>query len=68
MKINLENSAYSTFKLDEQKLGEAECQNCGKMVQIILPFYGCVFCVDCQGESYVTADASEFKPRISYTK
>lgn len=38
------------------------CQNCGKLVHICLPFYGCVFCDECmEGESYrYTATAKEF--------
>jgi len=31
----------------EKLLGQAPCQNCGKMVTIMLPFLGCVFCGDC---------------------
>ena len=43
---------------------EVLCQNCGKPVWVILPFYGCVFCSDCmQSQSYETADAPEFKDR-----
>lgn len=31
----------------ERTLGEVPCQNCGKMVTVLLPFIGCVFCGDC---------------------
>lgn len=44
---------------------ELPCQNCGKLVWVTLPFYGCVFCSDCmKGESYETADAPEFKRKF----
>ena len=43
---------------------EIPCQNCGKLVLVAVPFYGCVFCSECmQGESYETADAPEFKEK-----
>ena len=43
------------------------CQNCGELVEVCLPFYGCVFCSECKrGESYETADAPEFKKKIEW--
>ena len=46
---------------------EIPCQNCGKLVSVILPFYGCVFCDECaKGQSYEAADAPEFKEKIKY--
>ena len=45
-------SSYDWFSKQERTLGEAPCQNCGKMVTIMLPFVGCVFCEDCaRGDS-----------------
>ena len=45
----MEETNGSSFYTCEQEiaLGEAPCQNCGKMVAIMLPFIGCVFCEDC---------------------
>ena len=46
---------------------ELPCQNCGKLVMVAIPFYGCIFCDECMKfQSYETADASEFKERYSY--
>lgn len=51
----------------EHKMSELPCQNCGKLVRVMLPFYGCVFCEDCaSGESYETADAPEFKRKLNW--
>lgn len=45
-----------------KKVAKMPCQNCGKMVNVMVPFYGCIFCSECmKGESYETADAAEFK-------
>ncbi len=47
--------------------GYMSCQSCGEQVYVQLPFYGCVFCSECiGGESFETADAAEFKPKIPY--
>ena len=49
----------------EMMMDKLPCQNCGKLVDVCLPFYGCVFCSECmKGESYETADAPEFKERV----
>jgi len=38
------------------------CSNCGEPVEIMCPFYGCVFCAECaRSEGYGEANASEFK-------
>jgi hypothetical protein len=29
------------------QLGEVPCDSCGKMVAVLLPFVGCVYCGDC---------------------
>jgi hypothetical protein len=48
------------------KIAEIPCQNCGTLVNVRLPFYGCVFCSDCMKfESFETADAPEFKEQWS---
>ena len=41
------NGTTDWFREQEKTLGKAPCQNCGKMVTILLPFVGCVFCGDC---------------------
>ncbi len=38
---------YKNTSSADSCLGEVPCQNCGKMVTIMLPFFGCVFCGDC---------------------
>lgn len=49
------------------KTEELPCQNCGKLVLVTVPFYGCIFCSECiESESYETADAPEFKERWNY--
>jgi len=46
-------------------IGSLPCQNCGKIVVVVLPFYGCVFCDDCmKGNGSYEANASEFKERV----
>lgn len=43
---------------------EISCFNCGEPVQVMLPFYGCVYCAECMiSEGYGVADAPEFKVR-----
>jgi hypothetical protein len=40
---------------------ELPCQNCDKLVSVILPFYGCVFCQDCSENNIAfTAAGKEF--------
>jgi len=31
----------------EREVGEVPCQNCGRLVAVIVPFLGCVFCSEC---------------------
>jgi hypothetical protein len=31
---------------------DTPCQNCGKMVKVMLPFIGCIFCSDCSSVSH----------------
>ena len=33
----------------ERKAVALPCQNCGKLVVVMTPFVGCVFCSDCVG-------------------
>lgn len=57
-------SEHIGYKLKREP-AELPCQSCGKLVTVMLPFYGCVFCSDCiKGESYETADSEEFKGKI----
>lgn len=44
-------------------MAEVPCQNCGRMVSVMLPFYGCVFCSDCQDGGSYSAMAEEFFKR-----
>lgn len=53
----------------ERKMGFVACQCCGKKVEVMLPFIGCVTCTDCQeAVNNITADAPEFKKRITFTE
>ena len=50
-------------KMGELTSAEVPCFNCGKLVHVMLPFYGCVFCSDCtKSGSYSTAD---FHPHVT---
>ncbi len=45
----------------EKRTVKLACQNCGELVDVIIPFVGCVFCADCmKGETYNDASAREF--------
>ena len=35
------------FGNQEKALAEIPCQNCGKLVTVMIPFIGCIFCSDC---------------------
>ena len=48
-------STVSYYQLTKRQLGEAACQNCGKLVRVLLPFTGCVFCSKCMQASSVSA-------------
>jgi len=41
-------------------IAEIPCQNCGGPVTVSLPFYGCVFCMDCALGVW-SADSEYFK-------
>ena len=58
-------SGTSGSWLDEQpkKVIKLPCENCGKLVMVVTPFIGCVYCGECSiGESY-SVGAPEFIPR-----
>jgi len=38
---------YTQIDTETPTIGEVPCQNCGRMVTVVLPFIGCVFCDDC---------------------
>ena len=68
----MENTDYakkyweeSTADGAQPATAEVPCQNCGRTVVVILPFYGCVFCGDCAMAQSISwqADAPEFKKR-----
>ena len=53
----------------KRKIGKVPCQNCGVLVDVMLPFIGCVSCEECQDAiNNITADAAEFKRRTSWAK
>jgi len=52
------DSGNYTYK-QERTLGEAPCQNCGRMVAVMLPFIGCVFCGDCAKNDSGQYDGTE---------
>ena len=58
-------SASEWMEHQERTLGEEPCQNCGRMVTIMLPFLGCVFCGDCMGADSGYNDGTEdfYEPR-----
>ena len=57
----LDTSASSDCCLSkiERTMGKAPCQNCGKMVTVMLPFLGCVFCGDCMNLDSGQYDGTE---------
>jgi hypothetical protein len=58
-----QNPYTSSEYKPESKLIWSACQNCGKPVQIMVPFVGCVFCEDCMKPSIYSqqADSEYFK-------
>lgn len=59
------NGNYSWGQDDIPTRGEVPCQNCGKKVTVMLPFFGCVFCGDCtRTVGYGVADSEEFKQGV----
>jgi hypothetical protein len=60
-----DNQTYSCQNLEEKTFGDLPCQNCGKLVRVMLPFYGCIFCEDCiKGYSISWKLAKERKGKI----
>ena len=63
---SVSSTSSSEYHFSEKVIsGEATCQNCGKMVIIILPFMGCVFCGDCFSNDSGQNDGTEdfYEPR-----
>lgn len=59
-------SGTSSIKIKRQVV-LVPCFNCFKKVAVVLPFYGCIFCSDCQETEYnYSADAPEFKRGIRF--
>ena len=60
-----ENKGLNIGKvMDAAQTSEAPCQNCGRLVLVLLPFVGCVFCADCmRADSPWEANAPEFQGR-----
>ncbi len=50
---------YDWSGKQERTFGEAPCQNCGKMVPVMLPFFGCIFCGDCMRNDSGQYDGTE---------
>lgn len=45
---------------------EMPCFSCDEPVEVMLPFYGCVYCAECMvSEGYGVADAPEFKTTVN---
>ncbi len=51
--------------MKEYETIKTACHNCGKIITVLTPFYGCIFCADCMDAETIAyqADASEFKAR-----
>ena len=60
-----ENKGFNIGKvMDAAQTSEVPCQNCGRLVLVLLPFVGCVFCADCMmADSSWEANAPEFQER-----
>ena len=66
MAYHMVNTAGASdwFSDQEKTVGEIPCQNCGKMVTVMLPFIGCVFCSDCmKGDSGWNDGTEQFYDR-----
>ena len=49
--MKIKNSDSCRSFQQERTLGEVPCFNCGRLVTVTLPLFGCVFCVDCQKDT-----------------
>ena len=59
------NNSYSYQP--ERKLVWTQCQSCGKSVQIIIPFIGCVYCDDCsESNNSISIGSEEFNWGIEW--
>jgi len=52
-------SGYYQAKQPKPRIGQLPCQNCGRMVPVILPFLGCVFCSEC-AKGVAASDSEHF--------
>ena len=60
---------YTQRDEETPTMGKMPCQNCGKMVTVMLPFIGCVFCGDCmRGDSSSEANSEAFHKRWLYDR
>ncbi len=58
-------TASTSYIWPEPSSADVPCQNCGKMVTIMVPFVGCVFCNDCsKGSGTWEANTEDFKQVI----
>ena len=52
----------TTPKIEKRTLSEIPCFNCGKLVSVMLPFYGCIYCSECMKGGSVSSD---FHPHVT---
>jgi len=41
------HSTIYTLKQEPQRVGTVQCYSCGAPVKVMLPYYGCVYCLNC---------------------
>ena len=46
--------------MEDNKIVNIACFCCGKLVQVMLPFYGCVYCSDCISNDKFSATTERF--------
>lgn len=52
------------FRLEDVRMAKLPCENCGRVVSVIVPFVGCVFCNDCMmGDSSWEATTEQLQDR-----
>ena len=43
----------------DPETAQIPCMNCGKMVTVTLPFYGCIYCAECmEGQDSISYTAA----------